>query len=62
FDHPSPPFKAQQQVQINAVRGDPGTYSAESNWGFLDGHAELLSFEKVFTDIETNRFDPDANP
>jgi len=62
FDHPSPPFKAQQQVQINAVRGDPETNGAQSNWGFLDGHAEVHSFEEVFTDIEKNNFDPDANP
>ncbi|MDF1808166.1 MAG: type II secretion system protein [Phycisphaerales bacterium] len=62
FDHPSPAFKAQQQVQINSVHGEPGTNAAQSNWGFVDGHAELLRFDEVFTDIETNFFDPDANP
>ena len=62
LNHPSPAFKAQQQVQINAVRGDPGTDEAETNWGFLDGHAEVLRFHEVLTDIRKNRFDPDAYP
>tara|TARA_R110002072_G_scaffold42064_12_gene118193 strand:- start:146517 stop:147263 length:747 start_codon:yes stop_codon:yes gene_type:complete len=62
LNHPSPAFKAQQQVQINAVRGDPGTDEATTNWGFLDGHAEALSFRDVLTDIDRNSFDPAANP
>ena len=62
LNHPSPAFKAQQQAQINAVRGDPGSENAQSNWGFIDGHAETLSFRRVLTSIEKNRFDPDANP
>ncbi len=62
FDHPVPSFRAQQQVQINAVAGESGTIDAQSNWGFIDGHAETLQFKEVFTDIEINNFDPDANP
>ncbi len=62
INHPSPSFKAQQQAQINAVRGEPGTENAQTNWGFIDGHAELLRFREVLTSIDKNRFDPDANP
>tara|TARA_R110000737_G_scaffold2923_2_gene8425 strand:- start:11762 stop:12508 length:747 start_codon:yes stop_codon:yes gene_type:complete len=62
INHPSPAFKAQQQAQINAVAGEPGTNNAQSNWGFLDGHAESLRFDQVLTSIDKNRFDPDANP
>jgi prepilin-type N-terminal cleavage/methylation domain-containing protein/prepilin-type processing-associated H-X9-DG protein len=56
--HPSPPALAGTQVQINAVDGDPDSWAARSNYGFLDGHAETLSFEKVFTNAEENAFDP----
>jgi len=62
INHPSPPFKAQQQAQINAVAGDLGTNNAQSNWGFLDGHVKTLRFQEVLTSIDKNRFDPDANP
>lgn len=62
FEHPSPPFKAQQQMQINAAGGDPESWDAKSNFGFLDGHAETLKFSDVFQTIERNNFDPSANP
>ena len=61
LNHPFPPFKAQQQVQINAAGGPSQTFEARSNWGFLDGHAATTTFRTVFTDIERNRFDPSAN-
>ena len=61
INHPMPPFKAQQQAEINAVRGEPGSWEAVSNWGFLDGHATQAAFSDVFTDIERNRFDPSAD-
>lgn len=56
--HPSPPFKASTQAQINAVKGDKDSADAVSNWGYLDGHAEAQSFADVLTDIDTNNFDP----
>lgn len=56
--HPSPPFKASTQVQINAVRGEEASADAVSNWGYLDGHAEAQAFKDVLTDIDTNSFDP----
>lgn len=62
INHPAPAFKAQQQSQINAVRGEAATNDAQTNWGFLDGHAETLRFGEVLTSIDKNRFDPDANP
>ena len=58
LSHPSPPFKASQQVQINAVRGEPATADAVSNWGYLDGHAAAQPFSDVLTDIDANNFDP----
>lgn len=56
--HPSPPTLAGTQVQINAADGSPDSWQAESNYGFLDGHAETRSFKEVFTDRHQNRFDP----
>lgn len=62
INHPSPPFKAQQQAQIDAVNGPAGTNGAQSNWGFLDGHAEIARFGELLTSIDKNRFDPSATP
>lgn len=62
MNHPFPPFRAQEQVQINAARGREATAEAVSNYGFLDGHAETLPFADVFEDINKNRFDPSASP
>lgn len=56
--HPSPPAVAQGQVQINAADGEPDSWQAESNYGFLDGHAETRAFQDVFTDGDNNSFDP----
>jgi len=55
---PSPPAVAATQVQIDAVDGDPASWSARSNWGFLDGHAATLSFRSLLEDINKNNFDP----
>lgn len=52
------PSKASQQVQIDAHGGPPRSYESVSNWGFLDGHAETLTFGDVFFDNLRNRFDP----
>lgn len=58
FGHPKPPFIAGQQLQTHAHGGPAGEPDAVSNYGFLDGHAETLRFRDVFTNIESNRFDP----
>lgn len=60
LNHPQPAFKAQEQVQINAVKGEESTESAVSNWGFLDGHAEAAPFGDLLTDVYVNKFDPSA--
>ena len=56
--HPSPAFKASQQAQIHAVREEPATADAVSNWGYLDGHASAQAFSQVLTDLDHNQFDP----
>jgi prepilin-type N-terminal cleavage/methylation domain-containing protein len=56
--HPSPPTVAGTQVQINAADGEPDSWEAESNYGFLDGHADTRAFKEVFTDAQRNSFDP----
>ena len=67
--HPVPAFKAADQAQINAVSGDVAGvqgWSAVGNWGFLDGHAEALSFDRMIsplggvTSLQRNRFNPNA--
>lgn len=60
MNHPLPPFKAQEQSQINAAGGAAGSWDARSNYAFLDGHAETRSFRDVLTDYERNAFDPYA--
>ena len=60
--HPSPAFQASKQAQIHAVAGESGSPDAVANWGFLDGHAAATPFRELVTDIDLNRFDPDAAP
>ncbi|MBC7834496.1 MAG: prepilin-type N-terminal cleavage/methylation domain-containing protein [Phycisphaerales bacterium] len=56
------PLNAAQQIDINAH--GPGRQSARpsfgsvSNYGFLDGHAEMLKFSGVWRDREHQRFWP----
>ncbi len=57
-EHPAPPLKAFEQVQINAVRGASPNWDAVSNYGFLDGHAAALRFSETLTSIQKNLFDP----
>ncbi len=61
WNHPVPEARAQiasTQMQINAASGELGEMTAESNYGFLDGHVETLSFSAVYQSLEANRFDP----
>ena len=53
------PAQAAKNVQINAydARGPINTRS-RSGYAFLDGHAEILRFSDVFTDLNRNQFDP----
>ncbi len=52
------PAKAATQAEIQAHGGPRWSKTSLSNYGFLDGHAESLRFETVYTDIEHNKFDP----
>lgn len=52
------PKKAANEVEISAHGGSPGRWSALSNYGFLDGHAESRRFEEVFESAERHVFDP----
>jgi prepilin-type N-terminal cleavage/methylation domain-containing protein/prepilin-type processing-associated H-X9-DG protein len=52
------PAKAATQVEIQAHGGPKWSKTSVSNYGFLDGHAETLQFDKVYKDIERNKFDP----
>lgn len=55
------PFRAGRQVEINAWGGEPNTWEARANYGFLDGHAETRSFRQVYEDgFDKNQFDPDV--
>ena len=62
----APPALADDHVKLHAVRGDPiesfefasRGWQSESNYGFLDGHAETLAFSTVYRTFEHNRFDP----
>jgi prepilin-type N-terminal cleavage/methylation domain-containing protein/prepilin-type processing-associated H-X9-DG protein len=54
----SPPVKAAGQIQTNAHGGEPKSWDARSNYGFLDGHAEARMFRDVYTSWQRNSFDP----
>lgn len=56
------PTNASQEVQINAHGGDAGSPGALGAYGFLDGHAEQARFDAVYTDINSNLFNPKALP
>lgn len=53
------PRLASRHVQIDQHGGPPQSVRSRSNYGFLDGHAETLEFGEVFTDFDTNKFDPE---
>jgi prepilin-type N-terminal cleavage/methylation domain-containing protein/prepilin-type processing-associated H-X9-DG protein len=54
------PAKAYQQLQTNQHGGPARSWSGRANYGFLDGHAETLRLDEVYTDKSRNRFDPAA--
>ena len=54
----SPPVKAATQTQTNAHGGQSQSWQARSNYGFLDGHAEVRLFRDVYVNLEHNSFDP----
>ena len=52
------PVKAATQLEIQAHGGPQWSWDSVSNYGFLDGHAESLQFQKVYRNMEHNKFDP----
>ena len=52
------PQLADDQVQIDAAGGESASFAARSNWGFLDGHAATLTFDKVYRNPTQNRMNP----
>ena len=57
--HPdAPAILASNQVATNVVSGEAKSKDARSNYGFVDGHVETLSFKEVFATPDRNRFDP----
>jgi prepilin-type N-terminal cleavage/methylation domain-containing protein/prepilin-type processing-associated H-X9-DG protein len=56
----SAPVKAAKQIQTDAHGGKHQSWQARSNYGFLDGHAEVRMFRDVYTDWKYNSFDPEA--
>lgn len=56
----SPPVKAAKQIETAAHGGEYQSWQARSNYGFLDGHAEVRMFRDVYTDLQQNSFDPEV--
>lgn len=54
------PATASTQVHINKYGGPPRSRQGLSNYGFLDGHASTLAFERVYTDRTSNAFNPEV--
>lgn len=54
------PGKAAAEIQTNAHGGPPGSWLSFTNYGFLDGHAESLRFEDLYTNPTHNNFDPNV--
>ena len=52
------PARASLESQINAHGGGPGDGSAKSAYGYLDGHAAIEAFDRVYESFEKNHFDP----
>ena len=54
------PAKAAGEVQTDAHGGEPSSWTARSNYGFLDGHAETALVEQMYEDASRHRFEPRA--
>ena len=55
-----PPKKASEEVQTNSVKGMKSTWEATSNYGFVDGHVETLSFGEIYKNLTKNKFNPSS--
>lgn len=52
------PARASLESQINAHGGGPGDWTAKASYGYLDGHAAIEAFDRVYESYQKNRFDP----
>jgi prepilin-type N-terminal cleavage/methylation domain-containing protein/prepilin-type processing-associated H-X9-DG protein len=53
------PATAADSLRTGKWGGTPRTATARSNYAFLDGHASLLPFERVYVDQRKNQFNPE---
>ncbi len=53
---------ATAEMQIDAHGGEPNSLASISAYGFLDGHAEQMTFGEVYVSETENRFNPSALP
>lgn len=53
-----PAIKAATQLEIGAHGGPKWAPECRANYGFLDGHAETVQFQKVYAGLDKNKFDP----
>lgn len=54
----SQPATAARELDLAAHGGPRAAWGSRSSYGFLDGHAETLRFEKVYRAYDRNRFYP----
>lgn len=54
------PVQASAQLQINAHGGPARSYKSCANYGFIDGHAERLTFGEVYASDTVNKFNPEV--
>lgn len=52
------PAQAAKHLATSIHGGTPRGWDARANYGFLDGHAETLSFRDAFESFQKNKFDP----
>lgn len=54
------PGVAAQEMEIAAWGGKAGSWGAQATYGFLDGHAEIRAFRKVYRGFLENSFYPEV--
>jgi len=57
-DPVAPPILAANHLSTSIHGGQPKSWDARANYGFLDGHVETRLFSQVYVSPEANAFDP----
>lgn len=52
------PVLAAGELQIHAHQGEPGKAQSKSAYGYIDGHAEVQTFEATYTSDHDNQYNP----